>query len=339
MSGAMLDLPLLFAFVIAFGIAMYVVMDGFDLGVGILFLAAPSDADRDIMMNSLAPIWDGNETWLVLGGTLLIAAFPVAYATLLPALYVPLMVMLFALIFRGVAFEFRFRATRFRRLWDWSFAGGSTLAAFCQGLALGAFIENVPVQGEAFAGGPFGFLSLFAIASGLGLVAGYALLGAGWLIFRTEGTTAAFGRKLARPTLLATLAFIALVSIWTPLDQPEIAQRWFSVPNILFLWPVPLLTAFLAFLIWRTIDRAHDALPLLFSTLLFLLALLGLGISIFPYAVPRSITIWQAAASTPTLQFVGVGVLIILPIILTYLGYAHWVFRGKTTAGTGYGGH
>ncbi len=334
----MLDLPLLFALVVAFGIAMYVVMDGFDLGVGILFPWAPDDADRDVMMNSLAPIWDGNETWLVLGGTVLIGAFPGAYATLLPAFYIPLMVMLFALIFRGVAFEFRFRATRGRALWDWAFAGGSALAGFCQGLVLGAFIEGVPVKGDAFAGTAFGFLSPFAVASGVGVVAGYALLGASWLIFRTESSTAAFARLAARPALLLTLVFIAIVSLWTPFAQPAIAARWFSLPNILFLGPIPLLTAFLAYIIWRSIRMSRDAVPFVASILLFLLALLGLGISLFPYAVPRSITIWQAASSTPTLEFLGVGVLIILPIILAYLGYAHWVFRGKTQPGTGYSG-
>ena len=330
-----LDLPLLFALVLAFAVAMYVVMDGFDLGIGILFPFAPADADRDMMMNSIAPIWDGNETWLVLGGTLLIGAFPAAYATLLPAFYVPLMAMLFALIFRGIAFEFRFRAGRFRDLWDWSFAGGSTLAAFCQGLILGSFIDGVPVQGEAFAGTAWGFISPFAIASGFGLVAGYALLGATWLIFKTEGGTAIFARKAARPALVATLAFIALISIWTPLAHAEIAQRWFTLPNILFLWPVPLLTALIALLIWRSIAGAREQMAFLGSVLLFLLALLGLGISLFPYAVPRSLTIWQAAASDPTLRFIGVGVAIIVPITLVYLGYAHWIFRGKTQAGYG----
>src|SRR6266852_6279228 len=310
-----LDLPLLFALVLAFGIALYVVMDGFDLGLGILFPFAPDDADRDAMMSSIAPIWDGNETWLVLGGTLLLAVFPVSYATLLPAFYVPLIVMLFALIFRGIAFEFRFRAQAFRFLWDWAFAGGSALAGFCQGLVLGAFIDGVPVERGAFAGSAWGFLSGFAVASGLGVVAGYALLGATWLIMKTAGTTGEFGRRAARPALLVTLAFIALVSLWTPIAHAVIAERWFSLPNILFLWLV----------------------PFIFSILLFLLALSGLGISVFPYAVPWTITIWQAAASTPTLQFTGVGVLIIMPIILAYLGYAHWIFRGKAQAGEGYG--
>jgi cytochrome d ubiquinol oxidase subunit II len=330
-----LDLPLLFALVLAFAVAMYVVMDGFDLGIGILFPFAPADTDRDMMMNSIAPIWDGNETWLVLGGTLLIGAFPVAYATLLPAFYAPLMAMLFALIFRGIAFEFRFRAGRFRRLWDWSFAGGSALAGFCQGLILGGFIDGVPVRGEIFVGTTLGFLSPFAVASGFGLVAGYALLGATWLIFKTERGTAVFARQAARPALIATLAFIGLVSLWTPLAHEDIARRWFTLPDILFLWPVPLLTALIAWRIWRTIDGAREAVPFLFSILLFLLALAGLGISLFPYAVPRSVTIWQAAASRPSLQFIGVGVAIIVPIILAYLTYAHWIFRGKTSAGYG----
>ncbi len=329
-----LDLPLLFALLLAFGIALYVVMDGFDLGIGILFPFAPSDADRDAMMNSVAPIWDGNETWLVLGGTLLIGAFPVAYASLLPALYVPLMLMLFALIFRGIAFEFRFRAGRSRALWDIAFAGGSALAGFCQGVVLGGFID-----GTASPAAPLGFLSGFAVASGLGVVAGYALLGATWLILKTAGDTALFGRRAARPALLATLLFLLLVSLWTPLAFEPIRARWFSLPNILFLWPVPLVTAATALVIWRSIARGPEAVPFLASIFLFLLGLSGLGVSVFPYAVPWRLTLWQAAASTPTLEFIGVGVLVILPIILAYLGYAHWIFRGKATSGSGYGGH
>ena len=333
-----LDLPLLFAILLAFGIAMYVVMDGFDLGLGVLFPSAPGDADRDAMMNSIAPIWDGNETWLVLGGTLLFAAFPTAYAIMLPAFYVPLVVMLFALIFRGIAFEFRFRAERFRRLWDWSFAAGSAIAGFCQGLVLGGVIDGVAVKDGAFAGGPFDFESGFAVACGVGLVTGYTLLGATWLILKTSGATQAFGRRAARPALLLTLLFIALISLWTPLTHEQIAHRWFSLPNVLFLWPVPFVTAITALAIWRTIEGRHEALPFLFSIAIFLLALSGLGVSLFPYAIPWRITLWQAAGSAPTLEFVGVGALIILPITLAYLGYAHWIFRGKVSAEGGYGG-
>lgn len=334
-----LDLPLLFAFALAFSIAMYVVMDGFDLGIGILFPFAPAEVDRDAMMNSVAPIWDGNETWLVMGGALMIAAFPLAYATLLPAFYVPLAIMLFALIFRGIAFEFRFRAGHFRYLWNWAFTGGSTMAAFCQGLILGAFIEGVPVRNEVFAGGATGVFTPFAVMSGFGLIAGYALLSATWLIMKTSGTTRDFGRRSTRPALLAALGFIAVVSLWTPITQAEVAQRWFSLPNILFLWPVPFVTALVAWVIWRSVAGTHDYVPFLFSILLFLLAFAGLGVSLFPYAVPWSVTIWRAAASPATLEFTGVGVLIILPITLAYLGLSHWVFRGRAHGGEGYGEH
>lgn len=330
------DLPFLLGLAVAFGVAMYVVMDGFDLGIGILFPIAPSDADRSAMMNSIAPIWDGNETWLVLGGTLLLAAFPVTYATVLPALYLPLVTMLFALIFRGIAFEFRFRASRFRGVWDWAFGLGSALAGFCQGVSLGAFIDGFDVRNGAFAGGSFDFFSGFAIVCGLGLLAGYALLGATWLNFKTAGTTQTFGRRAARPALLLALLFMAVVSGWTPLTHPGIAQRWFSWPNIGFLWPVPFLTLLIAWRLWRDLSAGPDARPFLLAISLFLLGYLGLGISLWPYAVPYAVTLWQAASSPPTQVFVGIGVAILLPIILAYLAYAHWVFRGKAGVEGGY---
>jgi cytochrome d ubiquinol oxidase subunit II len=332
------DLPLFFAAVLALCVALYVVMDGFDLGVGILFPFAPTDRDRDCMMNSIAPFWDGNETWLVMGGVLMFGAFPVAYATLLPAFYVPLVVMLFALIFRGIAFEFRFRTpVRFRHIWDWAFAGGSTLAAFAQGVVLGGFIDGIPVEKGVFTGTALGFLRPFAVAAGLGVVAGYALLGATWLIFKAEDPTDRFGRRAARPALALTLLFIGIVSLWTPLLYPDIAHRWFALPNVLFLWPVPLVTALIALAIWRTSASRFDHLPFLAAIALFLLALLGLAISLFPYAVPRSVTIWQAASSKPALEFIAIGVVIILPIILAYLGFSHWVFRGRARSESGYG--
>jgi cytochrome d ubiquinol oxidase subunit II len=332
------DLPLFFAAVLALCIALYVVMDGFDLGIGILFPFAPSDRDRDCMMNSIAPFWDGNETWLVLGGTLLFGAFPGAYSTLLPAFYVPLVVMLFALIFRGLAFEFRFRTPlRFRRLWDWAFAGGSALAAFAQGVVLGGFIDGVPVRDGVFVGTALGFLRPFALIAGLGVAAGYSLLGATWLIFKAEDSTDKFGRRAARPALLATLFFIGIVSLWTPFLYPDIAARWFATPGIFYLWPVPLLTALTALVIWRSAAGRSDHLPFLATIALFVLALFGLAISLFPYAVPRSLTIWQVASHTQALEFIGVGVVIILPIILSYLAFSHWIFRGRAGAGEGYG--
>ncbi len=323
-------LPLVFAVVVAFSIGMYVVMDGFDLGIGMLFPLAPGDSERDTMMNSIGPVWDGNETWLVLGGTLLFAAFPVVYATVLPAFYVPLMVMLFALIFRGIAFEFRFRAARLKAVWDWSFSLGSAVAGFMQGLILGAFLDGVPITDGRFAGTTFGFLSGFAVASGFGVVCGYSLLGAAWLILKTEGTTQAFARRAAPWALLATLIFIAVVSIWTPLSHPHIAQRWFSLPNILFLWPVPIVTALLGLGTWRSIPGRRDGLPFVLCIGLFLLAYAGLAISVWPYAIPEEITIWAAASSRPTLLFLATGTAITLPVTIAYLSYAHWTFRGKT---------
>jgi cytochrome d ubiquinol oxidase subunit II len=328
-------LPILFAIAVAFGVAMYVISDGFDLGVGILFLLAPSEADRDIMMNSIAPIWDGNETWLVFGGTILIGAFPVAYATVLPACYVPLVVMLFGLIFRGVAFEYRFRATRARRLWDWAFSGGSILAAFCQGLVLGAYIDGISVRNDVFVGNAYGFFTGFAVIAGLGLLAGYALLGATWLVLKTSGETQAFGRQAARPGLILSLAFLLAISIWTPLDHPIVAHRWFDPPQVYYLWLAPAATLVAAYGIWRALDDG-ELLPFVLSIVLFLLALLGLGISLWPYAVPYSVSLRQAASSPATQRFLGIGTVIILPIILAYLGYAHWVFRGKTAGGDGY---
>jgi cytochrome bd ubiquinol oxidase subunit II len=332
-----MDIQLLLGLAVAVSVALYVVMDGFDLGVGILFSFAPSDADRDLMMNSIAPIWDGNETWLVLAGTLLIAAFPLAYATLLPAFYVPLVLLLFALIFRGLALEFRFRARRFRYVWGWAFSGGSILAGFCQGVILGAFLDGVPVRDGAFSGETFDFVSPFAVVCGFCLVAGYALLGATWLFFKTAGTTGDLGRRAARPALLVSVSFIGLVSLWTPLTHAQIAHRWFSWPNIGFLWPVPIVTAFITYVIWRELAGNHEARPFLLSIALFLLAFLGLGISVWPYAVPYTATLWESASSEPTLEFVGVGVAVTMPITLAYLAYAHWVFRGKTKAGSGYG--
>jgi cytochrome d ubiquinol oxidase subunit II len=330
-------LPILLGVAVAFSVLMYVAMDGFDLGIGILFAGAPGEDERSAMLNSIAPFWDGNETWLVLGGTLLIAAFPLAYATLLPAFYVPLVTMLFALVFRGIAFEFRFRAERFRPVWDWAFGLGSLLAGLCQGIVLGAFILGIPVADRAFAGGTWDFLSPFAVICGLGLCAGYTLLGATWLVFKTDGTTAAYGRRAARLALLATLAFIAIVSLWTPIANERIALRWFAWPNIALLSPVPALTALTAYGIWRALAKGSDSHPFLLSIALFLLAYLGLGVSLWPYAVPYAASLWQAASSPPTLAFVGVGTTLILPVVLGYFAFVHWVFRGKTGPDAGYG--
>ena len=330
-----IDLPLVWAFIIAFAEFMYVVMDGFDLGIGILFPAFRAEADRDTMMHSVAPVWDGNETWLVLGGGGLMAAFPLAYATILPALYLPLILMLAGLIFRGVAFEFRFKAERHRYLWDASFAGGSLLATFAQGVALGAFIQGFSVEGRGFAGGAFDWLTPFSLFTGLALIAGYAALGCAWLILKTEGAMQNRAWALMTPLGLALLAAIAVVSGWTPLAHPEIAARWFTVPNIYYLWPVPLAVAALALALWRAVATRRERAPFPLALALFALGYVGLGISLWPNVVPPRISIWEAASSPATQSFMLYGVVVLVPLILGYTAYSYRVFRGKVT-GAGY---
>jgi cytochrome d ubiquinol oxidase subunit II len=331
-----LYLPVIWAGLIAAAVALYVIMDGFDLGVGILFPTARREEDRDAMMNSIAPFWDGNETWLVLGGGGLWVAFPQAYAVIMPALYLPVIVMLLALIFRGVSFEFRFAAKPKHALWDFAFAASSIIAAFSQGVVLGGLIQGITVANGEFAGGAFDWATPFALLCGVGLVAGYALLGATWLISRVEGELAETARRQARFLFPAVLAFIAIVSLWTPLEFDRIAERWFSEPNIWFLWPVPLITAALAFVAWRSLDRRHDFLPFFAAAGLFLLCFLGLAISTFPYLVPPSLTIWDTAAAPESQIFSLIGIVFMLPIILGYFAFVFWIFRGKIRVGEGY---
>lgn len=326
-----MDLPLIWGIIIAFGIMMYVILDGFDLGLGILFPWIRGREQQDIVMTTIAPVWDGNETWLVLNGTALFGAFPLAYSILLPALYVPLLLMLSALVFRGVAFEFRFKAERSRMLWDIAFAGGSTVAAFLQGVVLGAFVQGLAIEQGKFVGGLYDWLTPFSIMTGIGLMVGYALLGATWLIMKTVGELQQWSYQAARLLLIGVLFFVGLVSLWTPFAQPDIAERWFSWPNIAYLSPVPVLTGILALYLWYCLRRRREFAPFLLSITLFLLSYIGLGISIWPYIVPRSITLWQAAAQSETQVFLLVGVAIILPIILTYTAFGYKVFWGKVS--------
>lgn len=331
--------PLLFAALATFCVTVYVLADGLDLGVGILFLLAPRDADRDLMMATVEPVWDANETWLVMGGTLLVAAFPPGYYVLLPAFYLPIMFMLFALIFRGIAFEFRLQATRFRFIWDIAFAGGSILATLCQGLILGGLIGGVPVENGMFAGGAFSFLSLLGVMCGVGLIGGYALIGAGWLIWKTEGPTQVFAREVARAALILTAAMMLLVSAWSAFTVPEVAARWFAWPNLLLLAPVPLVTLAVIVAIWRGLWDGAEIRTFLLSLTLFALGLIGLVVSLWPYVVPRSVTVWDGIADPQALAFIGVGIVLILPVVLAYQAHAYWVFRGKSTHGHGaYGG-
>ncbi len=328
-------LPVIWAALIGTAVAMYVFLDGFDLGIGILFPFADNDGERDQMMTSVAPFWDGNETWLVLGGGGLLVAFPLAYAVIMPAFYLPIIVMLLALVMRGVTFEFRGISRRKNR-WNVVFAVSSTLAAFCQGVILGTYVQGVPVVAGQFAGGAFDWARPFAFACGLGVVAGYALLGATWLLMKTEGPLAERSRAHARTLLAAVLAFMVVVSLWTPVAIPRIAERWFVLPNILFLWPVPLVTALVAYLAWRWLREGRTALPFFAAMMLFLLGYLGLAISTFPYIVPPSITIWDAAAAPASQIFMLIGALFLLPIILGYTGFVYYLFRGKVRPGESY---
>ncbi len=329
------DLPFIWAGLIAFAVIAYVVLDGFDLGIGILFPAVREERDRDAMMNSIAPVWDGNETWLVLGGGGLLAAFPLAYAVILPALYMPIIIMLLGLVFRGVAFEFRFRTRRAKLLWDLAFAGGSFVATLAQGVALGAFIQGIEIANRAYGGGWWDWLTPFSLFTGGALAVGYSVLGAGWLIIKTEAELQREMYRLALPLGAALLVCIGIVSLWTPLLNHDIAARWFSWPNILILAPVPLLVLFAAWLYFAGLARRRERWPFAAGLMLFLLSYAGLGISLYPHIIPPRVTIWEAAAPDKSLMFMLVGAVILIPIILGYTAHAYWVFRGKVD-GEGY---
>lgn len=332
----MLDLSFIWAGLIAFAVLAYVVLDGFDLGVGILFPFFPEKADRDQMTNSIAPVWDGNETWLVLGGGGLMAVFPLAYATVLPALYAPLILMLLGLIFRGVAFEFRFRTQRWRPVWDWGFFLGSTVAALTQGIALGALVQGIKIANRQYAGGWWDWLTPFTLLAGVALVIGYGLLGATWLNLKTAGPVQGRARRLALYAAAGTLVAIAAVSLWTPFLNPIYFTRWFQWPTAYFSAIVPLLLAVCAFGLWQGLTSGRHLQPFLSALGLFVLSFAGLGVSFYPYIVPGALTIKEAAAPDASLGFLLVGAAILVPIILAYTGYAYWVFRGKVDPAEGY---
>lgn len=329
--SAWLDLPLIWGVLIATAVLLYVLLDGFDLGCGILFPLAPSDKCRSRMMNSIAPFWDGNETWLILGGGGLFVAFPVAYAILMPALYLPVILMLMGLIFRGVAFEFRFKADEAdRKWWDAAFHGGSLLAAFMQGVILGNFVQGVTVEGRSFAGGALDWANGFAIVTGVALVFGYALLGATWLIMKTEDETQAWARKVARYVLVFVALAMLIVSISMPFIDARIQALWFSTPNLYYLLPIPLLTLVAFITLWFDIGKQYELRPFLLSLGIFFLGYIGLGISLYPWIVPFEFTIWQAAAVSTSQSIMLIGTAFLLPIILVYTGYCYYVFRGKS---------
>jgi cytochrome d ubiquinol oxidase subunit II len=331
-----LDFVPIWTLILGMAVFFYVLLDGFDLGVGILYGLAPDTASRNTIMNSIAPIWDGNETWLVLGGLGLLAAFPVAFAVIIPAVYFPILVMLLALVFRGVAFEFRFRDAEHKTFWDHAFNYGSAIATFAQGIVLGSFIQGYEVTGRQFSGSSFAFLTPFSLMTGVALLFGYGLLGAGWLILKTEGDVQAAARRHGRICLIAVLAAIAVVSIWTPIASPAVAARWFTWPNILILAPVPIATATAALVSWRALGSRAEVLPFAGAISLFVLSYIGIAISLYPMIVPYHFTLWEAASSDRTQAFLLVGTLVLLPVILMYTGWSYWVFRGKVRADTGY---
>ncbi|NUA26619.1 cytochrome d ubiquinol oxidase subunit II [Cupriavidus basilensis] len=332
-----IDLSLIWAVIIFFGVMMYVVMDGFDLGIGMLYPFVPDRHDRDVMMNTVAPVWDGNETWLVLGGAGLLAAFPLAYSVVLSALYLPLIFMLLGLIFRGVAFEFRFKANdRERHVWDKAFICGSLVAAFFQGVSLGAYIDGIKVTGRTFSGGPLDWLQPFPLFCGVGVVVAYTVLGSTWLIMKTEGKLHERMLELTGKLAWVLLAVIGVISIWTPLSQPRIAERWFSLPNLFWFSPVPLLVAFAMVRLIRSLRQHAHLAPFMYTLALVFLGYSGLAISVWPNIVPPDISIWDASSPPQSQGFALVGALFIIPFILMYTVWAYYVFRGKVKHGEGY---
>jgi len=337
MSLIEFGLPLIWAVLIGMAVGLYVILDGFDLGLGILYPFYKTEEAHDQMMNSVAPFWDGNETWLVLGGGGLWVAFPKAYAIIMPALYLPITIMLLALIFRGVAFEFRWVAKPHHFKWNVAFTLGSLVAAFSQGVVLGGLLQGITVVNNQFAGGPLDWFTPFSMMCGVGLCCGYALLGATWLIMKTDGEVEKRARILAQPFLIALFGFIGIVSIWTPLIIPRIAELWFSLPNFYYLFPLPLFSIVVFVLCWLGItDVRHTSQAFFSAVTLFVLAYIGLIISNVPYLVPPSVTVWQAAAVPESQLFLLLGTLVLLPMILGYTVFVYWTFRGKVKAGEGY---
>lgn len=329
----MIDLSLIWAGIIALGVLIYVVLDGFDLGIGILFPFIQDHQERDVMMNTVAPVWDGNETWMVLGGAGLLAAFPIAYSAILSALYMPIMIMLIALIFRGVAFEFRFKSNRSKFLWDAGFIGGSTLSSFCQGILLGAYIQGIHVQNGIYVGGGLDWLTPFSLFTGLGVVLMYAALGCGWLIIKTEANLQAKMYSLMPKLIILLLAIFVGVSIYTPLQHPDIAQKWFATPQLFYFSPVPILVACVGFLAWRSCFSKDEYKPFAYTLCLMFLAYSGFIISLWPNIIPPSVSIWDAAGPKDSQLFALIGALILIPIILMYTILTYWVFRHKVRIG------
>ena len=338
-----LDLPLIWAGLIAVSVLLYVLLDGFDLGVGVLFPFSHSREDRDVMMNTVAPVWDGNETWLVLGGGGLLAAFPLAYSILMPAFYLPVILMLAGLILRGVAFEFRFRGQRRGRpFWTAMFGFGSILAAFAQGLILGGFIQGVEVADDRFAGGTFDWFTPYTLLVAAGLVCGYALLGAAWLMLKTSDNLHGDARRWTLIAGVLAALFLLGVSLSTLVVHPLVAARWgwtgdgLDMARFLPLSIIPLLGLAGLAIVAAGVIRASHVWPFVGAVLVFLSGYAGLAAGFFPYVAPYAVDFREAAAPDNALALMLAGTAFILPLILGYTAWVYWVFRGKVTPEAGY---
>jgi cytochrome d ubiquinol oxidase subunit II len=323
-----MDLIHVWGFLVALAIILYVVSDGTTLGVGILFPSGRNEEERETLMKTIAPVWDANQTWLVFGGGAIFATFPVVYGVLSSALYIPLITFIAGLIFRGVTFEFRAQA-RQKKGWNRAFFLGSLLATLSQGFVLGGILSEIKVQGSHFAGHPFDWLSPFSILVGFALVAGYVLLGSVYLILKTSETVQARAYRQAFWSGLAVLIFMAAVTLWTPLQFPLVWTLWFEPPRIYFVWAFPLAGLIAGYGLWRSLKSRREFRPLIYAIILFLSGYCGLVTSLYPYAIPRSVTFEQAASQPETLRFTLWGALIVLPVVVGYFLYSHWVFRGK----------
>ncbi|PXF32518.1 ubiquinol oxidase subunit II [Pokkaliibacter plantistimulans] len=323
-----MEWALLYFLIMGFAILMYVLLDGFDLGLGILYPWFDTEAERDHMMRSISHVWDGNETWLVFGGVVLFAAFPLAYSTILSTLYTPIIIMLIALIFRGVAFEYRFKSHRSKPLWDLAFAAGSTVAAMCQGMILGAIVQGADMSQPVY--DRLDWFSPFTILTGFAVMAGYALLACCYLRMKSRGEIALRAAHLGRRLVIWVMLGMALVSLWTVLAEPEIRQRWLGGLRFLILLPLPLITILCAVRLFRDLrDPAHEQRPFYLAAALFLFGFAGLVVSLFPYLIPHSLTLWQAQAPESTLKFMLVGVCFFLPMVCLYTFWGYRIFSGK----------
>ncbi len=325
------------AVLVALAMILYVVLDGITLGIGILFGAFAGEKDRSLLISTIAPVWDANQTWLLFGGGAIFAAFPIVFAVLSSALYLPLITFIMGLIFRGVTFEFREHGRR-NRVWDLGFFLGSLLACLSQGFTLGGLLTGISVSGGQFSGGPFDWLNPFSVMVGIALIPGYIMLAASYLLMKTKGHIQQKAYSLSRISAFIVVAFMAIVTVWTPFHYPLVLQHWLEAPRIYFVWAFPLIGLFAVFRLAKAVHARREAPPLLWAIVLFLSGYLGLAASLYPYLIPPHIKIWEAAAVPKTLEFTLWGALVVLPLVLAYTAYSYWVFRGKTADGEGYGG-